>query len=60
MYIKKSIEILKLEASKNECLNNITDLNERLKVEPYINSKKFLELKSRIDFSNGVDKEWIK
>lgn len=49
MYIKKSIEILKLEASKNECLNKITNLNEKLKVEPYINSKKFLELKNRIE-----------
>lgn len=49
IYSKKSIEILKLEASKNECLNKITELNEELKNEPYINSKKFLELKNRIE-----------
>lgn len=49
MYIKKSVEILKLEASKNECLNKITELNEKLKNEPQVNSKKFLELKNRIE-----------
>lgn len=49
MYIKKSIEILKLEAQKNEVLNKITELNEKFKDEPNINSKKFLELKNRIE-----------
>ena len=49
MYIKKSVEILKLEATKNEYLEKITELNESLKSEPNINSKKFLELKNRIE-----------
>lgn len=49
MYIKKSIEILRLEASKSECLEKITNLNNELKNEPYINSKKFLELKNTIE-----------
>lgn len=49
MYIKKSIEILKLEAQKNEVLNKIIELNEKFKDEPNINSKKFLELKNRIE-----------
>jgi len=49
MYIKKSIEILKLEAQKNEVLNKITELNEKFKDDPNINSKKFLELKNRIE-----------
>lgn len=49
IYIKKSIEILKLEAAKNECLEKIAKLNEKLQNEPFINSKKFLELKSRIE-----------
>lgn len=49
IYIKKSIEILKLEAAKNECLEKITKLNEKLENEPFIKSKKFLELKNRIE-----------
>lgn len=49
MYIKKSVEILKLEASRNEYLNKITQKNEDLKNEPQMNSKKFLELKNRIE-----------
>lgn len=49
MYIKKSSEILKLEGMKNELLNKITTLNETFKNEPQINSKKFLELKNRIE-----------
>ena len=49
MYIKKSVEILKLEASKNEYLNKITEKKEELMNEPQINSKKFLELKNRIE-----------
>lgn len=49
MYIKKSVEILKLEASRNEYLNKIAQKNEDLKNEPQMNSKKFLELKNRIE-----------
>ena len=49
IYIKKSVEILKLEAAKNECLEKIAKLNEKLENEPFIKSKKFLELKNRIE-----------
>ncbi len=49
MYVKKSIEILKLEALKNEYLNKITKANQELKNEPQTNSKKILELKNRIE-----------
>lgn len=48
MYIKKSIEILKLEASRNEYLNKIEEEKQNLENEPKTNSKKFLELKNRI------------
>lgn len=49
MYIKKSMEILKLEASRNECLNKISELEYSLNNEPSLKSKKFLELKNRIE-----------
>lgn len=49
MYIKKSIEILELEASKNECMDKLTKKEKELVEEPQINSKKFLELKNRIE-----------
>lgn len=49
MYIKKSVEILKLEALRNEYLNKITEKKKDLMDEPQTNSKKFLELKNRIE-----------
>jgi chromosome segregation ATPase len=49
IYIKKSIEILKLEALKDEMLNNIADLKNQIKRDSDSNSKKYLELKERID-----------
>ena len=49
LYVKKSVEILKLEASKNECLNKLAEKEKELAEEPQINSKKLLELKNRIE-----------
>ena len=49
LYIKKSVEILKLEATKNEYLNKLTEKEKELAEEPQINSKKLLELKNRIE-----------
>ena len=39
LYIKKSVEILKLEAAKNECLNKLTEKEKELAEEPQINTK---------------------
>ena len=52
MYIKKSTEILKLEACRNTYFDEIEKVKQSLKDEPYINSKKFLELKNRIEKYN--------
>lgn len=49
LYIKKSVEILKLEASKNECLNKLEEKKQSLTNEPQIKSKKLLELQNRIE-----------
>lgn len=49
MYIKKSVEILKLEASKNEYLEKINQISQDLKNENAINSKKYLEIKNNIE-----------
>ncbi len=49
MYLKKSNEILRLEAAKNECLEKITKTSEDLKNESSLNSKKFLTLKNNIE-----------
>lgn len=48
-YQKKSVEILKLEASKNEAMNTIAKLEKQLKGKAELKSKEYLELKNKID-----------
>lgn len=47
-YHKKSIEVLKLEALRDETLNAINKLTKELESNPTTKSKKYLELKSNI------------
>lgn len=47
-YKKKSIEILKLEALRDEILNNISSLEKQLKSNPKIKTKQYLDLKDNI------------
>ena len=49
LYTKKSIEILKLEALRDEMINNVLDLEKQLKINPKLNSKQYLDLKSNIE-----------
>lgn len=49
LYTKKSIEILKLEALRDEMINNLTELEKQLKINPKLNSKQYLDLKNTID-----------
>lgn len=48
-YNKKSIEVLKLEALRDEMINNMSELKNELESNPRSHSKHFLELKERID-----------
>jgi chromosome segregation ATPase len=48
-YLKKSIEILKLEALRDEMINNVSELEKKLKNNSETNSKKYLELKNTIE-----------
>lgn len=47
-YRKKSLEILKLEALRDEIINNITLLEKSLKTNPKTKESNFIELKDRI------------
>lgn len=49
LYIKKSIEILKLEALRDELMNNISNLQKELKKDPHVNSDDYLILKKEIE-----------
>lgn len=49
LYVKKSIEILKLEALRDEMTNNVYGLEKQLRINPQVNSKQYLELKNTID-----------
>jgi chromosome segregation ATPase len=49
LYTKKSIEILKLEALRDEMINNVSELEKQLKNNPRLNSKQYLDLKNIID-----------
>jgi chromosome segregation ATPase len=48
-YQKKSIEMLKLESSKDNMLNNIAQLEKQLKNNSKTNTKKYTELKDNIE-----------
>lgn len=48
IYIKKSIEVLKLEGLKSETINYISNLEKSLKNQPHYNSSKFNEIKDKI------------
>lgn len=49
LYVKKSIEILKLEALRDEMTNNVYGLEKQLRINPQVNSKQYLELKNTIN-----------
>lgn len=48
IYIKKSIEVLKLEGLKSEMINYISNLEKSLKNQPHYNSNRFNEIKDKI------------
>lgn len=48
-YHKKSIEVLKLEALRDEMINNVSNLEKSLKNHSDINSKEYLTLKSNME-----------
>ena len=48
-YTKKSIEVLKLEALRDEMINNINKLQKSLKTYPQLNSDKYKQLKDNIE-----------
>ena len=48
-YRKKSVEVLKLEASKDSMLNELTTLQEELKNNKETKTKQYIELKERIE-----------
>lgn len=48
-YIKKSIEILKLEALKDEIMNNIAEQEKQLKSQSSLKSDEYIELKKNIE-----------
>ena len=48
-YQKKSTEILKLEATRDEMLNNISKLENQLKNDSKVNTKQYLNLKNNIE-----------
>lgn len=48
-YTKKSLEILKLEALRDEIVNNISKLEEELKTKPQKKSNDYIDLKNRIE-----------
>lgn len=55
-YIKKSLEVLKLEAMRDEMLNKITQIKHEINEDSNINSKKFIELKNRIEiYENSLE-----
>lgn len=55
-YIKKSLEVLKLEAMRDEMLNKITQIKHEINEDSHINSKKFIELKNRIEiYENSLE-----
>lgn len=48
-YHKKSLEVLKLEALKDEMINNMSNMQKQLKLKPQINSPMYLDLKDKIN-----------
>lgn len=48
-YTKKSIEVLKLEALRDEMINNIDKLQKSLKTYPQLNSEQYKQLKDNIE-----------
>ncbi|MGM9881511.1 MAG: hypothetical protein ACI31S_01555 [Bacilli bacterium] len=48
-YHKKSLEVLKLEALKDEMINNMSNMQKQLKLKPQINSTIYLDLKDKIN-----------
>ena len=48
-YFKKSVEVLKLEALRDELINNIGELKKQLKTYPELNSDQYKKLKENID-----------
>ena len=48
-YQKKSVEILKLEALRDEAMNDISNAQKQLRNNPKLNSDRYKELKTRID-----------
>lgn len=48
-YQKKSLDVLKLEALRDEMINNIDKLENSLKNNPQLKSDKYTELKKKID-----------
>ena len=47
-YRKKSVEVLKLEAKRDEMLNNVSELQKQLQRDSQTRSKQFLDLKDKI------------
>lgn len=48
-YTKKSIEILKLEALRDEIINNISSIEKELKTKPQTKSNNYIDLKNNIE-----------
>lgn len=48
-YLKKTVEVLKLEGFRDEAINNIEKLQKELKSKPQLNSKEYQKLKENID-----------
>lgn len=48
-YQKKTIEILKLEALRDDVMNNIAEIEKKLKTKPQLKSEQYIELKNNIE-----------
>ena len=48
-YTKKSLDILKLEALRDEIINNMSNLEKELKNKPQTKSDSYIDLKNRIE-----------
>lgn len=48
-YTKKSIQVLKLEALRDELINNVSEKEKELKTKPSVKSDKYLKLKDDIN-----------
>lgn len=48
-YIKKTVEVLKLEALRDEIINNISEQEKELKSKPQLKSNHYTELKNNIE-----------